>query len=73
MTSADQIRYNIMFQKVVHKGGGSAINYIKIFHDAKALKTSVGNSYTEDQLMQNYLDNLHQGGKYSIWIASHQE
>ena len=41
MTFAEQIRCNIMFQQVVHKGGGSEINYIKIFKDAKVLKLSV--------------------------------
>ena len=41
-----------MFQQVVHKGGKSYINYIKIFQNAKALKISVGNIYTEDQLMK---------------------
>ena len=30
MTFADQIRYNIMFHQVLHKGGYSAIKYIKI-------------------------------------------
>ena len=47
MTFGDQSRYNIMFQKVFHKGGESAINYIKIFKNDKALEISVGNSYTE--------------------------
>ena len=61
-----------MFQQVVHKGGGSEINYIKIFQNDKALKISVGNIYTGYQIMQNYLDNLHQGGNYSGHIASHQ-
>ena len=38
MTFADQSIYNIMFQKVVvHKGGESSINYIKICGDYKAL------------------------------------
>ena len=34
---------------------------------------SVGNSYSEVQLMHTFLDNFHQGGKYSTQIASHQE
>ena len=50
----------------------SAINYIKRFQNAHALSVSVGNSYSEDQLMQKFLDNFHQGGKYSAQIASHQ-
>ena len=36
-TYSDQSRYNRMFQRVVHKEGESAINYIKIFQNAKAL------------------------------------
>ena len=32
----------------------------------------MGNSYSEDQLMHTFLDNFHQGGKYSAQIASHQ-
>ena len=31
MTFADKSRYDRTFQQVTHKGGGSAINYIKIF------------------------------------------
>ena len=48
------------------------MNYIKIFQNAHALSVSVGNSYSEDQLMHTFLDNFHQGGKYSAQIASHQ-
>ena len=33
---------------------------------------SVGNIYSEDQIMHTFLDNFHQGGKYSAQIASHQ-
>ena len=55
-----------MFQNVVHKRGESEIKYIKIFKNYKALAISVGNSYTEDQMIQNFLDNLKQGGKYSL-------
>ena len=66
MNFFDQIIYNIMFQNVVHKRGESEIKYIKIFKNYKALAISVGNSYTEDQMIQNFLDNLKQGGKYSL-------
>ena len=72
MTFADQIRYNRIFKQVVHKVGESEINYIKRFHDSKALETSVGNSYTEYQLMHNFLDNFQKGGKYSSQIARHE-
>ena len=57
---------------MTHKGGKSAINYIKRFQNAHALSVSVGNSYYEDQLMHTFLDNFHQGGKYSAQIAIHQ-
>ena len=73
MTFADKSRYDRTFQQVTHKGGGSAINYIKRFQNAHALSVSVGNSYSEDQVMHTFLDNFHQGGKYSAQIASHQE
>ena len=49
-----------------------AISHIKIFQNAHALSVSVRNSYYEDQLMHTFLDNFHQGGKYSAQMASHQ-
>ena len=61
-----------MIQQVTHKGRESVINYIKRFQNSHALSVSVGNSYSEDQLMHKFLDNFHQGGKYSAQIASHQ-
>ena len=72
MNVSDKSRYDRTFQKVTHKGGVSAINYMKRFHNAHALSVSVGNSYSEDQLMHTFLDNFHQGGKYSSQMASHQ-
>ena len=48
------------------------MNYIKIFQNAEALSVSVENSYPEYQIMNIFLDNFHQGGKYSAQIASHQ-
>ena len=72
LTFADKSIYDKIFQQVTHKGGGYAINYIKRFQNAHALSVSVGNSYSEDQLMHTFLDNVHQGGKYSARIASHQ-
>ena len=65
MTFADKSRYDRTFQQVTHKGGGYEINYIKRSHNEQALSVSVGNSYSEDQLMHTFLDNFHQGGKYS--------
>ena len=72
MTFSDKNRYGRTFQQVTHKGGESAINYIKRFQNAHALSVSVGNSYPEDQLMHIFLDNFHQGVKYSAQIANHQ-
>ena len=72
MTFAYQIRYNRLFHQVIHRGGESEINFIKIFQNYKNLEISVGNSYSEDQLMQNLLDNFQQGGKFSDHITSHQ-
>ena len=43
-----------------------------MFKHAHDLSVSVGNSYSEDQLMHTFLDNFHRGGKYSAQIASHQ-
>ena len=51
MTFADKSIYDRTFQQVTHKGGESAINYIKRLHNAHALLVSVGNRYSEDQLM----------------------
>ena len=72
MTFSDKNRYDRTFQQVTHKGGESAIKYIKRFQNAHALSVSVGNSYSEDQLMHTFLDNFHQDGKYSAQIAIHQ-
>ena len=72
MTFADKSRYARTFQQVTHKGGESAINYIKRFQNAHALSVSVGNRYSEDQLIHTFLDSFHQSGKYSAQIANHQ-
>ena len=62
MTFADRSRYDRTFQKVTNKGGESAINYIKRFQNAQALSVSVGNSYSEEQIMHTFLDNFQQNG-----------
>ena len=72
MTFADKSRYDRTFQQVTHKGGESAINYIKRFQNAQALSVSVGNRYSEDQIMHTFMDNFQQSGKYSAQLASHQ-
>ena len=59
MTFSDKSRYDRTFQQVKHKGGESTINYIKRFQNAHALLVSVGNSYSEYQLILTFLDNFH--------------
>ena len=72
MTFSDKSRYDRTFQQVTHKGGEYAMNYIKRLQNEHSLSTSVGNSYSEDQLMHTFMDNFHQGVKYSAQIPSHQ-
>ena len=72
MTFADKSRYDMNFQKVTHKIGESATNYIKRFQHAQVLSVSVKNNYSENQLMHTFLDNFHQGGQYSAQIDSPQ-
>ena len=72
MTFSDKSKYDRIFQKVTHKLGESAMNYINIFHNEQALSVLVGNSYSEDQFMHILLDNFHQNGKYIAQIPSHQ-
>ena len=72
ITFADKSRYDKTFQQVTYKEGESAINYIKRFQNAQALSVSIGNSYSEDQIMHTFLDNFRQNGKYSAQLASHQ-
>ena len=69
MNFSDKSKYDRIFQQVTHKGGGYAMNYIKIFQNLQALSVSVENTYSEGQLMHKFLDNFHQGGKYSAQIA----
>ena len=66
MTFSEKRGYNRLFMKLVQKGGESEINYIKIFQNSKALVISVGKSYSEYRLMDNFLDNFQQGGKILI-------
>ena len=47
------------------------MNYIKTFQNLQALSFSAGKNYSEDQLMQIFLDNFHQGVKYTAQIASY--
>ena len=57
MKFSDQYRYNIMIQKVMQKEEESALNYIKLIQNAKALVLSMGNSYTKNQLMLTFFKN----------------
>ena len=72
MTFSDISRYDRVFHQVTHKGGESEMNYTKIFENVQDLSISVGNNYSEDQLMHTFFDNFHQCGKYYTQIASHQ-
>ena len=45
MAVSDKSRYDRIFLQVTHKGGYSAINYIKRFQNEQALSVSVGNNY----------------------------
>ena len=72
MTFSDKIRYGTIMQKVAHKGEDSAMNYINILKIPQALSVSVGNNYSEYQLMHIFLDILHQGIKYISQIAIRQ-
>ena len=66
MTFSEKNRHNRIFQQVTHKGAESAINYIKLFHNANDLSVSVGNSYYEDQHMHTFVDNFRQGGNIML-------
>ena len=46
------------FNKSQIKEEESAMNYIKRFQNIKALSVSVGNTYSEDQLMHTFLDHF---------------
>ena len=66
MNFSEKSRHERTFQQVTHKGGESAIIYIKRFQNAHALSVSVANSYSEDQLMHTFLDNFEEGGKIQL-------
>ena len=72
MAFDDQSRYTRTFHQVVHKGGESEINYIKIFRNAKSLTISVVNDYSKDQLMHTFLENFQKSINYSDQIEIHQ-
>ena len=42
---------------------------IKKFQNAEALSVSIGNSYSEDQMIHTFIDNFYQGGKYSAQMC----
>ena len=48
------------------------MNYVKILQNRNVLSVSVGNSYSEYQLMPIFLDNIHQSVKYIAQISIHQ-
>ena len=60
------------FNKSHIKEGNLQSTTSRGFQNAHALSVSVGNRYSEDQLMHTFMDSFHQGGKYSAQKASHQ-
>ena len=65
MNFSDKSFYDRIFQQVTHKGGESAMNYIKRFQIDHALSFSVGKKYSEDQLMHIFEQNIfHLGENY---------
>ena len=64
--------YDRIFHKVTHKGGGSEKNYINRFLNAQAFSVSAGKTYYKYQWMKIFLDNFHQGGKYTAHIDRNQ-
>ena len=73
MAFADKIRYGNIFQEVTHKLGEYTMNYIKRFQNAQALSVSVGDSYSEYQLMHKLLDNVYQGENIMLkYLATRQ-
>ena len=48
------------------------MNYINGFQDGQDVSVSVGNNHPEDILIHIFLDNFHQGVKYSNQISIHQ-
>ena len=61
MTFAENSRYDRIFQQVTHKGGESAMNFIKRFQNSENSIVSVENYYSEYQMMHTSPDNSHQG------------
>ena len=51
-----------IFEQVAHKGGDSVMNYIKRFQHEQALSFSLGNTYSEDELIYIFMDAFFQGG-----------
>ena len=66
-------RYDRLLQQVIHKGGDSTMNYIKIFQNSQDLSVSVENNFSEYQLIHILFNNFHQSRKYTEQIDSHQE
>ena len=72
MNNYEKSRHDRFSHKITHKGGELAMNSIKKLQNAQALSVSAENSYSEDKLMNMFLDNFHQGGTYIAHIARHQ-
>ena len=48
------------------------MKYVNRFQNAQALSVSVGNNYSDDQFMHIFLDNFHQGVKYTAQMPIQQ-
>ena len=72
MNFVEESRYDRIYHQVTHKGGQSETNHVKRFQNTQGISVSVGNSYSGDQLIHIFLDNFHQGEKYTAHIARHQ-
>ena len=64
-TPHDTLTYNNYFTNVRQLNNESAISYISRFRDAMLLATSVGNSYSEGELIDLFLNGVNRDSKYS--------
>ena len=64
MTFSEKVDMTGIFNSSHIKGGDLQWNIYKNLN-AHDLTISVGNYYSEDQLIHTFLDHFHQGGKYS--------
>ena len=61
-----------LFKRLRKKKGNLQLITLKYSRMHTLCQNTVGNSYSEEQLMHTFLNNFHQGGKYSDHIDIHQ-